>query len=546
MFDLSEGRGLVYQSLSISTAGRPDVFEAVREFIGGSYAPHGYCLLWQPWLVWTMAISDTLIAIAYFSIPVALVTFVHKRRDVAFGGIFWLFALFITACGLTHIAALWNLWHGDYQFEAIIKAITAAASVLTAILLWPLLPKALALPSPAHLREANEALRAEMTEREKTEAALLQARKMEAMGQLTGGIAHDFNNLLQVVSGSLDLIAIHPGDSVRVRHLAEGALEAVDRGHQLTSQLLSFSRIQRIELKPVRIADPLSRLKGLLRRTIDPSVEMIFDTDPAAHGVLADAVQLELAMLNLALNARDAMPGGGKLTITTRNHQLQGRDDVADGDYLGIAVTDTGTGMEPEVLARAFEPFFTTKPVGRGSGLGLSMVFGMARQSGGTVAIESSPGKGSSVTIFLRRADGAEPRVQASRTAALTDREKLAGLKILVVDDEVIVRQVVAEMLEELGCSVTTAENGERALELLESVAPAAMLLDFAMPGMNGADVARAALARRPDLRIAFATGFAQSDALDAAVGDHAIVLRKPFSPSALADALCRAMAAQG
>ena len=515
----------------------------MREFIGGGYAPHGYCLLWQPWLVWTMAISDTLIAIAYFSIPVVLVTFVHKRRDVAFGRVFWLFALFITACGLTHVAALWNLWHGDYQLEAIIKAITAAASVLTAVLLWPLLPQALALPSPTHLREANEALRAEIAEREKTEAALIQARKMEAMGQLTGGIAHDFNNLLQVVSGSLDLIAMHPGDSERVRHLADGALEAVDRGHQLTSQLLSFSRVQRIELKPVRIADPLARLRGLLTRTIDPSVRLVFETDEAAHGVLADVVQLELALLNLALNARDAMPGGGQLTITTRNHHLQGRDDVADGDYLGITVTDTGTGMEPEVMARVFEPFFTTKPVGRGSGLGLSMVFGMAHQSGGTVTVDSTVGEGSSVTIFLRRAEGAEPELKISRGAAATDREQLAGLKVLIVDDEAIVREVVAEMLEELGCSVTVAENGARALELLESTVPELMLIDFAMPGMNGADVARAALARRPDLRIAFATGFAQSDVMDAAMDGKAILLRKPFAPSALADALRRAMA---
>ena len=519
------------------------MLDSIRELLGGTYAPHGYCLLWQPWLVWTMAISDILIAIAYFSIPIALVTFVRKRRDIAFGGIFWLFALFITACGLTHVAALWNLWNGDYQFEAIIKAITAAASVLTAILLWPLLPKAIALPSPAHLREANAALRAEIAQREKAEVALVQARKMEAMGQLTGGIAHDFNNLLQVVSGSLDLIATRAVDDGRTQHLASTALAAVDRGRRLTNQLLSFSRIQRIELKPVSVADLVAGVEELIARSVEPSVRLSFDTKDAAEGVIADAVQLELALLNLALNARDAMPHGGELSIGLRNRHLEGRDDVEDGDYLGITVSDTGEGIDPDILPRVFEPFFTTKPIGRGSGLGLSMVFGMARQSGGTVEIESTPGKGTSVTIFPRRSADAAPNVAIPRVAAPGDVEQLAGLKILVVDDEPIVREVVADMLITMGCTVVTAEDGQQAIELVEREDPAAVLLDFAMPGMNGAEVARAVLADRPATKIVFATGFAQSEAIDAAVGDDAIVLRKPFSPSALAASLRKALA---
>jgi signal transduction histidine kinase len=491
-----------------------------------------------------MAISDALIALAYFSIPIVLVTFVRKRRDIAFGGIFWLFALFITACGLTHLAGLWNLWNGDYQLEAIVKLVTAAASVVTAIILWPLLPRAIALPSPQHLREANAALRAEIVEREKAEVALVQSRKMEAMGQLTGGIAHDFNNLLQVVSGSLDLIASRAGNDDRVRHLSSAALAAVDSGRRLTSQLLSFSRIQRIELKPVRVADLLTGLKELLARTIEPSIELSFDIADAPEGVLADAVQLELALLNLALNARDAMPEGGKLSILLGNHQISGRADVEDGNYLGISVTDTGTGIGPEILERVFEPFFTTKPVGRGSGLGLSMVFGMARQSGGTVTIDSTPGRGTTVTIFLRHSPGAQAAETTPRVAAPADIEQLTGLKILVVDDEPVVREVVADMLSDLGCIAITAEDGKHALELAAAEEPAAVLLDFAMPGMNGAEVARRLLADRPDTRIVFATGFAQSDAIDAAVGENGIVLRKPFSPGALADALRKALAA--
>jgi signal transduction histidine kinase len=520
------------------------MWHAFREFVAGGYAPHGYCLLWQPWLIWTMASSDALIALAYFSIPIALVTFVRKRRDVAFGRVFWLFALFITACGLTHLVALWNLWHGAYQVEALVKLITAGASLVTAALLWPLLPKAIALPSPEHLRQANEALRAEIVEREKAEVQLVQARKMEAMGQLTGGIAHDFNNLLQVVSGSLDLLATRSAGDERAQHLTRTALTAIDRGRRLTSQLLSFSRIQRIELRSVLVADLLAGLKELLSRTIEPAIALDFHTEGADDGVLADAVQLELALLNLALNARDAMPAGGTLSISMHNHHLEGADGVISGDYLGISVTDTGTGIEPEILDRVFEPFFTTKPVGSGSGLGLSMVFGMARQSGGTVTIESTPGHGTTVTIFLRRTAEVQPTPLEPRAAMTTDLQRLAGLKILVVDDEPVVREVVADMLADMGCVVVTAEDGQRAIELVEIEDPAAVLLDFAMPGMNGAEVARTVLAERPDTRIVFATGFAQSDAIDSAVGANAIVLRKPFSPSALAASLRRALAA--
>ncbi len=520
------------------------MFEGVREYLTGAYAPHGYCLLWEPWLIWTMAVSDVLIALAYFSIPIALVTFVRRRRDVAFGGIFWLFALFIMACGLTHLVSLWNLWNGAYALEAIIKAVTAGVSVLTAILLWPLLPKALALPSPAHLREANAALRAEIVEREKAEAALIQARKMEAVGQLTGGIAHDFNNLLQVVSGSLDLIAARTIDDPRVQHLASGAVGAIERGRRLTSQLLSFSRVQRIELRAVRIADLLKGLKELLERSVGPSIELRFDTDDAPEGVVADAVQLELALLNLALNARDAMPDGGTLTVAIHPSRVEGRDDIADGDYVAMTVTDTGTGMSPEVVSRVFEPFFTTKPVGRGSGLGLSMVFGMARQSGGGVTVESQPGKGSAVTIYLRSSAASVAPPPAPRQASPRELKGIAGLDIMVVDDEGVVREVVAEMLAELGCNVTTADSGARAIELIDRAPPTAMLLDFAMPGMDGAEVARIVLSRHPDMRIVFATGFAQSDAIDAVLGDKAIILRKPFSPSALASALQNALAA--
>ncbi len=520
------------------------MFEAIREMIGTSYAPHGYCLLWQPWLIWTTALADAAIALAYFSIPMALVVFVRRRRDIAFGGIFWLFALFITACGATHVLGIWNLWHGDYGIEAAVKLVTALASVFTAILLWPLIPKALALPSPANLREANFALRTEILEREKAEAALLQARKMEAVGQLTGGIAHDFNNLLQVIGGSLDIIETRAKDDPRMRKLADGALGAVERGRRLTAQLLAFSRVQRLELEKIDVAARLPGLQELLRRTLGPTITLSIKTPGNAYPVMADATQLELAILNLALNARDAMPrGGGELEISLANESLCGRSDVADGDYLAIRVTDSGTGMSPEITLRVFEPFFTTKPVGQGSGLGLSMVFGMAQQSGGIATIESALGEGTTVTIYLRRADDAAATVVQKKAAAPSRIERLAGARILLVDDEPQVREVVASMLEEFGCSVLEADNGQDALTMFDGDAPpTALLLDFAMPGMNGADVALAARVKWPDARIIFATGFAQSDAIEAVMGDDVILLRKPFSSTALADVLVRAL----
>jgi signal transduction histidine kinase len=533
------------------------MMEMLGELFRTSYAPHGFCLLWQPWLIWTHAISDMLIAAAYFSIPLALIAFLRRRPDVVFGGVFWMFAIFILACGATHILSIWNLWHGDYGLEAIVKAITAVASVFTAIFLWPLLPKAIALPSPARLREANEelskriqerdaalaALQSEIVEREKAEAALLQARKMEAVGQLTGGIAHDFNNLLQVVSGSLDLISSRVADDPRLTRLADSALSAVQRGKRLTSQLLAFSRLQRLELKPIDVPALVSEMRELLSRTITPAIALTIEDCESPYAIMGDRVQLELAILHLALNARDAMPDGGTLNISVQNCALTGQDDIEDGDYLAIAVSDTGTGMPPEIVQRVFDPFFTTKGVGQGSGLGLSMVFGMTRQSGGTVKIQSTPGAGTTVTIYLRRAPTAAETLLAERSAEPRAIEDLAGLSVLIVDDEPEVREVVASMLEELGCDVMQAENGQHALQVVEAQQPTAMVIDFAMPGMNGADVAQATLSRWPGIKVVFATGFSQSAAIDAAIGRDAIVLRKPFGPRDLAAALSRAMA---
>jgi len=384
-------------------------------------APHGYCLLWQPELIWTHVIADALIAGAYFSIPIAIIRFVTGRKDIEFSWIFWLFALFIVACGTTHLMSIWTLYNADYGWEAVIKIITAIASVGTAIVLWPLIPRALALPSPLQLKQANtelsirirerddalDRLKREVSERERAEAALLQAQKMEAVGQLTGGIAHDFNNLLQAMSGTLELIRHQPGDAEKVRRWAERGMQAAERGSRLTGQLLAFSRVQKLDLRPVEVTPLIEEMLELFSRTLGTAVRIVTDLADENAVVSADKTQLELALLNLAINARDAMPEGGTLTIATKSDPHCDPDAYPEG-CVEISVTDTGLGMPPDVVARAFEPFFTTKGVGKGTGLGLSMVYGVARQSGGEARIESSPGEGTTIHIRLRRAAAGE------------------------------------------------------------------------------------------------------------------------------------------
>jgi signal transduction histidine kinase/ActR/RegA family two-component response regulator len=528
-----------------------DILTRAREL-----APHGYCLLWQPELIWTHVVADALIAAAYFSIPIAIVRFVRGRKDVEFSWIFWLFALFILACGTTHLMAIWTLWNADYGWEALIKVVTAIASVGTAIVLWPLIPKALALPSPLQLREANaelgqrvrerdealSQLKREILERERAEAALLQAQKMEAMGQLTGGIAHDFNNLLQAMSGTLDLIAQKPQNPDQVRRWAERGMQAASRGARLTGQLLAFSRVQRLDLKPIEVDPLVDDLLDLLSRTLGSNVRVEIDLADRGAVVVADKTQLELALLNLSINARDAMPDGGTLTIATRANPHCDPTSFPEG-CVEISVSDTGEGMPDEVRERAFEPFFTTKGVGKGTGLGLSMVYGVAKQSGGEVRIDTAPGRGTTVSIMLRRAAaGASPSTGAD-PATVTLTQTGAGGTVLVVDDDDDVRATTRSALEALGYEALEAVDGPGALELLKEEQPDLAIVDFAMPGMNGADLAREARRLYPDLKLLFASGYADSDALAAALGSGASILRKPFQMSELSEAVAAAMA---
>lgn len=382
------------------------------------------------------------------------------------------------------------------------------------------------------LASANDRLMAEIAEREKTEARLVQAQKMEAVGQLTGGLAHDFNNLLTAVVGSLDLL-MRRTDDERLRKLAGNALQAAERGAQLTAQLLAFSRRQRLTPTALDANEIVSGMGDLLARTIGPHIRIETKLEPQLWNALADRTQIEVMILNLALNARDAMPNGGRLTIGTSNIATVPQalsTELSPGEYVAIAVSDTGTGMPPEVLSRAFEPFFTTKETGRGTGLGLSQLYGFAKQSGGTARIESTEGEGTTVTIYLPRTDG-KMLAQAAPIERPGKRERVS---VLLVDDDDGVREVCTAMLEDMGCDVTAVGTGEEALQAMERGKFSLLLTDIAMPVMNGVELARRAREIAPKMPVLFATGYADLQAFGEQLSDETVV-RKPYRLSELA-----------
>jgi PAS domain S-box-containing protein len=358
------------------------------------------------------------------------------------------------------------------------------------------------------------------TERLKaTEEALLQSQKMEAVGQLTGGIAHDFNNLLTGIVGSLDLLQtrLNQGRTENVARYINAAMTSANRAAALTHRLLAFARRQPLIPKSVDANALVVSLEDLLRRTIGETIDLGIAASDDLWLTLCDPNQLESALLNLAINARDAMPDGGKLTISTANARLDGvtadTPALAPGDYICIDVTDTGTGMSAEVAARAFDPFFTTKPIGQGTGLGLSMIYGFARQSNGHATIDSKPGQGTSVRLYLPRHHGDAALEHAS--AARAAEHAATGETVLVVEDEPVVRAVILEMLGEQGYRTLEAVDGPSGLRILRGKARIDLLVtDVGLPGMNGRQLADQARETRPDLKILFITGYAESAAI--------------------------------
>jgi len=390
------------------------------------------------------------------------------------------------------------------------------------------------------LSSANNQLMQEIAVRERAQAALAQSQKMEAVGQLTGGIAHDFNNLLTVIFGNLELIQRRTDDE-KTAKLADFARQAADRAAKLTHQLLAFSRTQNLMLKAVDANALVTGMHDLLGRTIGPMVRIEMALDPGAPWALADANQLELAILNLSINARDAMGEGGVLTIATGRQAAQGVD-LAPGDYAVISVRDTGSGIPPDLMAKVFDPFFTTKPIGKGTGLGLSQVYGIAQQSGGTVRLASCEGQGTKVEIWL---PAAEPTAAAPADDFRAEADAEAPhQRILVVDDDEAVRRFMVESLQSLGYSVDEAPDGEAGLRVLARSSPDLIIVDYAMPGMTGVDVVLRARAVAPGVPIILATGYADMEAVDRVMLTQN-VLRKPFRLAELGVAVRKALAPQ-
>jgi PAS domain S-box-containing protein len=634
------------------------------------FAPHGFCLQWEPGLLWLHAGSDTATGVAYYAIPVGLAWFALKRSELVFGWIFWLFALFILACGTTHFMDVWVLWEPDYGLQGLLKAFTAIVSIVTAVLLWRIMPQLLAVPTPAQFRRVRDQLSDETVRHERTveqlrrteenfqllvesvrdcavfmmdtaghvtswnagaqhikhyrtdeivgahfacfyapedqaagkpmhalalaasvgsyqeegprlrkdgsvftadvvinpildrggalvgfanvtrditlrrqaeaeleqaRAALAQSQKMEAVGQLTGGIAHDFNNMLTAILGSVELLEASQGGSTpTASRMLEVIRHASERGAELTRRLLAFSRKQALAPAVIDMNRLVGDMSELLRRSLGESilVETVLAGDlwPA----FVDPNQVESALLNLAVNARDAMRHAGRLTIETGNASLnedyaRTRNDTVAGDYVFIAVSDTGTGMTHEALQHAFEPFYTTKETGHGTGLGLSQVYGFVKQSGGNVELSSELGRGTTVTLYFPRTDKRPETVP--HVVSTATRLPGGAETILVVEDDEDVRGYTVSAMRHLGYNVLEASDAANALAIVDARPDIALLfIDVGLPVQNGRELAEAARFTRQDLKFVFTSGYATSAIVNLELSERgAHILHKPF-----------------
>jgi len=664
------------------------VLEFFRRLFESDFMPHGYCFAWRPDILWLHVSSDALIALSYYIIPGALIYLVRARRDIAFQWMFSLFGLFILSCGATHVLGIVTLWHPVYRLEGVVKAITALASLPTALMLIWLTPRAIALPSPKQLRDANDALKQEIDERKQAQEQVLElnreleqrvaertadlersnqmlrdanerlahaearyrelfesnplpmwvrepetgrvlavnpaavelygysqqeflamsagqlqsdgatvardgaqlqprverhvrkdrppifaevrfremifdarravlvlssdvterkvleeqlrhSQKMEAVGRLAGGIAHDFNNLLTVILGYAKVLSDRLAPEQRLRKMADEIRRAGDQAASLTGQLLAFSRKQITEPHLVRLNDVIEQTQEILKRLIGEDVNLAVVLDRSLGEVKSDEGQLTQVLMNLAVNARDAMPKGGKLTVEThaviREQEDRGRLDVRPaGRFALLVVSDTGTGMDPEVQGHIFEPFFTTKETGKGTGLGLSTVYGIVRQTGGWIDVYSEPGHGTTFRVYFPVAE--ETVVQTPPPAPIPTASRRAAT-ILLVEDQAPVRMLAEDVLTEAGHKVLSASNGKAALEKVGNYPETIDLLitDVVMPEMNGPDLVDRLSRSRPGLAVLYISGYTDHALLHrGSIGQDAALLQKPFLPESL------------
>ena len=524
--------------------------------------PHGACLLWKPELILLNVVSDAMVAGAFFATAFVLAFFVwRRRRQVMFQSVFWAFAIFAVVCGMSRLLSILTVWVPAYEIEAVAKGLLVPISVAVTAALLVMLPRILVLPTRIQLAEAYAALEEEVRQRrraeamvkrfqeiEATESQVRQAQKMEAIGQLTGGVAHDFNNILTVITGTIEIL----GDAVKDRpHLAQIAnliSAAAARGADLTKHLLAFARRQPLQPRSTDVNALAIDAARLLRPTLGEHIEiesmLAYDSAPA----LIDPSQLSTAILNLALNARDAMPNGGKLTLETKNVVLDENyarlnSEVKPGNYVMLAVSDTGQGIPSNLLDKVFDPFFTTKDPGKGSGLGLSMVYGFVKQSNGHIKIYSEERHGTTVKLYLPQATGV-PEATAAETGISGGEH--GDESILIVEDDALVREYVVTQISRFGYHSLAAGNAAEALAVIDRGERIDLLFtDVILPGgMNGRQLATEALKRRPGLKVLYTSGYTENalvhhGRLDADV----LLLAKPYLSSDLARLLRTALA---
>ena len=385
----------------------------------------------------------------------------------------------------------------------------------------------------AKITRDNSEKKAAQAEVEQARAALFQAQKLQALGELTGGIAHDFNNLMTVIRGAADMLGRPEIKPERRERYLQAIIETADRATTLVSHLLAFGRRQPLRLEVLDLNSRIEAVVNILDRTLGEMIAVELDLAPDLWRAELDATQFETALLNAAFNARDAMPDGGTIRISTANVPASG----ANPDMIRVALTDEGTGMTPDILERVFEPFFTNKPVGKGTGLGLSQIHGFAAQAGGRAEMVSTPGQGSTLSLFLPRTDKLPQR--ADRVVPAPPQE--AGLRVLLVEDDPPVREIAASMLEDMGCEVVTACSAEEAMALLDTEAIGLVMTDIVMPGRSGINLARWVRRRHANIPVLLASGYSE-EIIDGAASEFEL-LRKPFDCRSLAAAVAAACA---